>query len=615
MGSRLLLVSLAELVVAGLGCKPHEPAWVWNDVHPGFCGVNSQSIAEMSRRRRQTEDKLETHATRRRRAPSFKLNTSFGVTDPVEHEQWLVKISQQSQSMASQLEGAAVDAALDTGAAVMGLVDPVMGVVGGIMADFGSSIFGGGSPSGPLEANLTNFARTLEKDILQVEDQLQFQDLLNQLKADYLVYGKKMSTVNLYTKQSHLGDEYNDLEILRNLMLDHVETGLYGNQAWMERYAFWLVEPFYLHSTYYYNAAVMEIFAYLNTTDANRQTACDKWIDIYQTVTDWLETWNTLVSRGMKARLDAAPAEAHCECSFVPLPFQITKVTYTWKDAWPVVTDPFPAFEEAWEYQWYGDKQGFVGDVTDGIASAGTYHGEVQAALDAWPKAMREALESMVKSARASVQQCLPFKVVPVTAFDVSYADHGTGAYQDLALWRPRLTEGQFYVGDVCSGYEQPGKSFVLELGTDKEALAEPVSMRFEWNSKLTGGQEGGFFTPECPTGYVALGSVGEHQWSNDDLTPLPYHWPGLRCIRAEYTEEWAFAKVMWRETGSGGSYEGEVFTGTVDSYFTAAAGGYRVQLAGPCVGRGSHAGSVQGFKLKHEEPIISVQGVQSVLV
>jgi hypothetical protein len=186
-------------------------------------------------------------------------------------------------------------------------------------------------------------------------------------------------------------------------------------------------------------------------------------------------------------------------------------------------------------------------------------------------------------------------KVVEVTSYSQSYADHGTGSHMDLSMWKPNLDDGQFYVGDACMpNYNKPVfSSIALELGSDKSALADPISMDFVWNDRSTGGDiDGGYFTPHCPDGYVPLGSVGEQFFKDDDTNPPPSYWPKLKCVKEAYTEPVTFSSLNWADHGSGGEHDGSIFNGIEGEYSGK-------QLVGPCQGASGYPGSTPGYKLK----------------
>jgi len=198
-------------------------------------------------------------------------------------------------------------------------------------------------------------------------------------------------------------------------------------------------------------------------------------------------------------------------------------------------------------------------------------------------------------------------KVVEVSDFSQSYADHGTGSHMDLSMWKPRVGDGQFYAGDACMpNYGQPNyKAYALIIGSDPTALADPVGMHFRWNDRGTGGRnDGGFYTPACPSGYVALGSVGEQFFGDDITSPPPTWWPRLKCVKEEYTERVTFDHLTWADHGSWGHYDGSLFAGIQDTFNGQ-------QLSGPCQGASGYPGSASGYKLKP----LSLHIVATVLV
>jgi len=207
----------------------------------------------------------------------------------------------------------------------------------------------------------------------------------------------------------------------------------------------------------------------------------------------------------------------------------------------------------------------------------------------------------LAHSARADTE-CGSAKLViyPTSSWQfTSYADHGTGADMDLGMWRPSAQWSPYllyYAGDGCMpNYDNADyTTFLMSIGSDSQAVQLPTGMAFDWNDQGTGGDtDGGFYTPTCPDGYVALGSTGEQDIPDSDQNPPATHWPGLACVRQNYTLQQTFSNLCWADHGSGGVYDGSVFLGIE---FTPPQGGQPIR--GPCVGTGGYPDSVQGYVL-----------------
>ena len=162
-----------------------------------------------------------------------------------------------------------------------------------------------------------------------------------------------------------------------------------------------------------------------------------------------------------------------------------------------------------------------------------------------------------------------------VDTYDLTYADHGTGSSEDLSTWQANTHCPTFAwkrVGDFAQkDYATPAQNnwflAVRATAADPDALARPTSMALNWNNKETantthGSLDGGLYTPVCPTGYVALGSVGTyHKILESDPTPADF--PDLACVRERYTVPLGAANLtqVWNDHGSGIAMAGSVWT------------------------------------------------------
>jgi hypothetical protein len=160
-----------------------------------------------------------------------------------------------------------------------------------------------------------------------------------------------------------------------------------------------------------------------------------------------------------------------------------------------------------------------------------------------------------------------------IQTFDLTYADHGTSSRIDLATYRANTHCPSFNwtrVGDFAqNNYDKPiQQRFVVLRATadDPDALVAPTSMTLNWNDKkgtsTHGSKDGGLYTPECPTGYVALGSVGVYaDVLHVDVTPDNF--PDLKCIKKSYTVALPSSSLtnIWTDHGSGCDLSGSVWT------------------------------------------------------
>eukprot|EP00937_MAST-01D_sp_MAST-1D-sp2_P007861 g7861.t1 len=186
-------------------------------------------------------------------------------------------------------------------------------------------------------------------------------------------------------------------------------------------------------------------------------------------------------------------------------------------------------------------------------------------------------------------------EVAFVDVFDLTYADHGTSSLKDLSCYRANTHCGGEFDGNATgawrrvgdfgnNGYGQPAAPLLVVRATidDPDAVARPVAMAMNWTNKkglsTHGSRDGGLFTPVCPAGYAALGSVAiYHEILKSTITPSNF--PDLYCVRTAYTKSLAAADLTsaWTDNGSGCTYSGSVWTqpNTSMPFFAGASSSY----------------------------------------
>jgi len=168
------------------------------------------------------------------------------------------------------------------------------------------------------------------------------------------------------------------------------------------------------------------------------------------------------------------------------------------------------------------------------------------------PAALIGALLPVAGAAPATAASTLPLLTVqPADKFTLIYDDSGTGADDDVSIWRPNLASypGFFSLGDVAmdSHGRAPANTFLVRGSGD--ALARPVGFRWVWDDKGSGGdQDGSLWEPVAPAGYTCLGTVATPNYSKPSTDVV-------RCIRSEYTVPGKPAKV-WDDSGSGADHD-----------------------------------------------------------
>lgn len=138
------------------------------------------------------------------------------------------------------------------------------------------------------------------------------------------------------------------------------------------------------------------------------------------------------------------------------------------------------------------------------------------------------------------------------SAFKRLYDDRGTGSRIPVSVWRPQLPSDAYaLIGDYAKGdYEWPGSSFLVVRALNENPanplLKPPVDYRLIWTSKGTGGRsDGSFWEPVAPSGYVAIGMVGNSSFEKPLLD-------SYRCVRQDLCEQRPYGHLIWNDRGTG---------------------------------------------------------------
>lgn len=133
----------------------------------------------------------------------------------------------------------------------------------------------------------------------------------------------------------------------------------------------------------------------------------------------------------------------------------------------------------------------------------------------------------------------------------LEFADHGSGAKQDLSVWgmsSATYEAGWKIVGHAAqSGYGAPSEGLLaVRAGADAKSLAAPTGLTLNWGWPAgwpTSETEyrGAFYTPVCPSGYGGLGSVATNKATD---TTKASDFPNLVCVSEKYLNPKRTAKL-----------------------------------------------------------------------
>ena len=167
--------------------------------------------------------------------------------------------------------------------------------------------------------------------------------------------------------------------------------------------------------------------------------------------------------------------------------------------------------------------------------------------------------------------------IIISTTYDAKriYTDSGTGAKQDLSVWKPVLPDGYYMIGhfgqqDHAAGLKGP---IPIVKPLDPTTFAPPSTFEQKWNDRRSGGnQDVAFWRVIAPPGYVALGdvvSVGNYNPPNELINEYA-------CIRSDLVEQGKAGPQIWADHGSGASQDGSMWAVQPTTY--GVTGYFRVQ-------------------------------------
>lgn len=109
----------------------------------------------------------------------------------------------------------------------------------------------------------------------------------------------------------------------------------------------------------------------------------------------------------------------------------------------------------------------------------------------------------------AQLRKQKPINLHEVPKLNPIWTDKGSGADRDVSIWRAKAPSGYYSVGDIVVGsYVQPARGFLLKPN-DSSIVSSPTSYLEIWSDKGSGADQNvKLWRPLCNGGYVPLGEV-----------------------------------------------------------------------------------------------------------
>jgi hypothetical protein len=142
-----------------------------------------------------------------------------------------------------------------------------------------------------------------------------------------------------------------------------------------------------------------------------------------------------------------------------------------------------------------------------------------------------------------------------VDEFEYRWNDRKSKGIHNGSFWHPVVPKGWHALGSLgFKGYYDPnGREWMIIVKESKEgsgALARPLDYVKEYDDRGSGADDNGsFWTPFCPCGYVAMGTVvnkGHNERPSLDE---------VMCVRKDLTKPGEVGDLVWNDEKTGAEY------------------------------------------------------------
>ncbi|KAL6543919.1 hypothetical protein OROGR_010416 [Orobanche gracilis] len=135
-----------------------------------------------------------------------------------------------------------------------------------------------------------------------------------------------------------------------------------------------------------------------------------------------------------------------------------------------------------------------------------------------------------------------------VATFRLIWWNQGSGSRKKFSIWRPVVSEGMVYFGDIAvQGYEPPNTCVVFQELEDYDQYKVPSDFQLVGHIKRQRKMDSmSFWMPQAPPGFVTLGCIACKG------TPKQSEFTSLRCIRTDMVSTGQFMdESVWDTSDS----------------------------------------------------------------
>ena len=125
--------------------------------------------------------------------------------------------------------------------------------------------------------------------------------------------------------------------------------------------------------------------------------------------------------------------------------------------------------------------------------------------------------------------------------------DTGSGADEDVSIWRPVVPKGFVRLGHrIAAGYDEPSGQTMILRAVNKKVIKAPAKYVQIWNDAGSGALKTVFiWRASCAKGYSALGDVA----TSTKRAPSKSE---ISCVRSSDLAKAVGGDLLWDDTGSG---------------------------------------------------------------